>query len=158
MLKRFNIYKIMPNRKKSISNEVNQDVPQLNGRCQVMKCRSNNESQICKRTRNDLESSWEFQQGQKNYKYSWWLLSEDLLLVSYRGRKRSQFEISLTWIFEAFSTHLFLCQSNSLNLLPSDLAHLFLHQSSSLNLLLLDLTRLFKQWNLLNTAAFLSWN
>ena len=37
-----------------------------------MKCRSNDESQICKKTRNNFENSWEFQQEQKNYKYSWW--------------------------------------------------------------------------------------
>ena len=145
MLKRSNIYKIMSSRKKGISNEMNQDVSQLNDRCQVMKCRSNNESQICRRTRNDLKNSWEFQQGQKNYKYSWWFFSEDLLLVNYRDRKWSQSEISLTWIFETFSIHLFFCQSNSLNSLSSDLAHFFLHQSSSLNLLSLDLTRLFEQ-------------
>ena len=47
----------MSNREKDISNEVNQDVPQLGDRCQVMKCKLNDESQICKRTRNDLESS-----------------------------------------------------------------------------------------------------
>ena len=158
MLKRFNIYKIMSSRKKDISNEMNQDVSQLSDRCQVIKCKSNDESQICRRTRNDFENSWEFQQEQKNYKYSWWLLSEDLLLVNYRDKKRSQSEISLTWIFKAFSIHFFLCQSNSLNSLPSDLAHFFLHQSNSLNLLSLDLTRLFEQWNLSNTAVFPSWN
>ena len=57
MFKRSNIYKIMSSRKKSISNEMNQDVPQLSGHCQVMRCRSNDESQICRRTRNDFESS-----------------------------------------------------------------------------------------------------
>ena len=34
----------MSSRKKDISNEVNQDVSQLSGRCQVMKCKSNDES------------------------------------------------------------------------------------------------------------------
>ena len=57
MLKRSDIYKIMSSRKKSISNEMNQDVSQLNDRCQVMKCRLNDESQICKRIRNDFENS-----------------------------------------------------------------------------------------------------
>ena len=52
----------MPSRKKSISNEINQDVSQLSDRCQVMRCRSSDESQICRRTRNDFENSWEFQQ------------------------------------------------------------------------------------------------
>ena len=47
----------MSNRKKDILNEMNQDISQLNDRCQVMKCKSNDESQICKRTRNNLESS-----------------------------------------------------------------------------------------------------
>ena len=47
----------MSSRKKGILNEVNQDVSQLNDRCQVMKCKSNDESQICKRTRNDFENS-----------------------------------------------------------------------------------------------------
>ena len=47
----------MSSRKKDISNEVNQDVSQLSDRCQVMKCRSSDESQICRRTRNDLENS-----------------------------------------------------------------------------------------------------
>ena len=46
----------MSSRKKDILNEMNQDVPQLNDRCQVMKCRSNDESQIYRRTQNDLES------------------------------------------------------------------------------------------------------
>ena len=79
----------------------------MSGRCQVMRCKSSDELQICKKTQNDLENSWEFQQGQKNYKYSWWSFSEDLLLVNYRNRKWSQSEISLIWIFEAFSTYFF---------------------------------------------------
>ena len=57
MLKRSDIYKIMSSRKKDISNEVNQNVSQLNDRCQVMKCKSNDELQICRRTRNDFENS-----------------------------------------------------------------------------------------------------
>ena len=36
---------------------MNQDISQLNDRCQTIKCRSNNESQICKRIRNDFENS-----------------------------------------------------------------------------------------------------
>ena len=44
MLKRSDIYKIMSSRKKDISNEVNQDISQLSDHCQVMRCRSNDES------------------------------------------------------------------------------------------------------------------
>ena len=47
----------MSNREKNISNEMNQDVSQLSDRCQIIKCRSNDESQICRKTRNDLENS-----------------------------------------------------------------------------------------------------
>ena len=47
----------MSSRKKDISNEMNQDVSQLNDRYQVMKCRSNDELQICRRTRNNFENS-----------------------------------------------------------------------------------------------------
>ena len=35
---------------------MNQNILQLSDRYQVMKCKSNNESQICKEIRNDFES------------------------------------------------------------------------------------------------------
>ena len=47
----------MSSRKKDILNEMNQDVLQLSDCCQVMRCKSNDESQICRRTRNDFENS-----------------------------------------------------------------------------------------------------
>ena len=64
----------------------------------------------------------------KSYKYSWWSLSKDLLLVNCQYKKRSQSEISLTEIFKVFNTFLFLYQSRSLNFLSFDLAYLFLYQ------------------------------
>ena len=47
----------MSSRKKDILNEMNENVLQLSDRCQVMKCKSSDESQICKRIQNDFESS-----------------------------------------------------------------------------------------------------
>ena len=44
MLKRSDIYKIISSREKDISNEMNQNVSQLSDRCQIMRCKLNDES------------------------------------------------------------------------------------------------------------------